>query len=292
MNPTKANTIALVLERIADIEAGKPTPKMAEQCQMEPLDAVTWQAALIITGKRPLLTGSQSKLAKATGETTGHVNRGLTLASADEAAPFLGKGWHACAGSTIACESVCVGSRQGQGKLPSSAIARIGRSIVLACFLDRFMAIIIAELLKAERSADRNGWKLAFRTNVATDHWQLAGQLATMFPGVLFYDYTAITSAVRANDGVARVYSRKDGRTKKTLDMLRAGHGAAVVFDIPARSKGPLPTTWHGFPVIDGDIDDLWPLRAPKGPFVVGLRVKGTKEEIQQARAIGFSVAA
>jgi len=292
VNTTQASTIAYTIACSNLINAGHETPTMREQCAMAPLDAVTWQAALILAGERKLLTSSQTKLAKATGEKTGHINRGLTLASADEAAPYLGRGWHACAGSTVACEAVCVGSKQGQGTLPSSAIARIGRSIVLACFRDRFMSLVIAELTRAERAAARKGWTLAFRTNVATDHWRLAGQLAAMFPGVMFYDYTAITSAVRADDGVVRVYSRKDGRTEKTLDMLRAGHGAAVVFDIPARSKGPLPATWYGFPVIDGDTDDLWPLRAPEGPFVVGLRVKGTRQQIADARRIGFSVAA
>ena len=292
MNPTKANTIALVLERIADIEAGKPTPKMAEQCQMEPLEAVTWQAALIITGKRPLLTGSQSKLAKATGETTGHINRGLTMASAKDAEPYLGK-WNACPGSTSFCEYICVGSRQGQGRLKSSDIARNGRTIVMACFYDRFMALLIAELIRAERSAIRKGWILAFRTNVATDHWRLAGKLATMFPSIVFYDYTAVASAMRADDNVIRVYSRKDGRTEKALEMLRAGHSAAVVFDISSRSGEPLPKTWHGFPVIDGDVNDLFFTRAPSdGPCVVGLTTKGTKQEIREARERGFSVAA
>ena len=75
--------------------------------------------------------------------------------------------------------------------------------------------------------------------------------------------------------------------------MLDEGIGVCVVFDVTARSKGPLPTTWRGYPVIDGDIDDLWFTRTPaSGPFVVGLRVKATtKGQLAEAIASGFAVA-
>ena len=74
--------------------------------------------------------------------------------------------------------------------------------------------------------------------------------------------------------------------------MLDAGYGVCVVFDVTARSKGPLPTTWHGYDVIDGDIDDLWFTRAPStGPFVVGLRVKATtSEQLDEAIGSDFAV--
>ena len=61
------------------------------------------------------------------------------------------------------------------------------------------------------------------RVNVASDHWEVAGEIADRHDGVTFYDYTAITSAVRSTDNVRRVYSRKDGRTDLTLKMLNAG---------------------------------------------------------------------
>jgi len=73
--------------------------------------------------------------------------------------------------------------------------------------------------------------------------------------------------------------------------MLKEGRGVSVVFD--TRKGEPLPATWQGAPVIDGDINDLWFLRAPKsGAFVVGLRVKGANKQKKQAVDSGFAVAA
>ena len=64
----------------------------------------------------------------------------------------------------------------------------------------------------------------------------------------------------------------------------------SVVFDVSARKKEPLPKTWHGYPVIDGDVHDLWFLRAHPGcAFVVGLRVKGSNKQIESCRESGFA---
>ena len=306
MNPdigTLCERITRWRTTIASPSFNKGWVTMRKQCQMPGDVAVVIQAALILEGRRPLLTQSQTKLAKANGAETGFVNRGLTLSSAREAAPYLGPKYNACPGATAACINACVGSRMGQGTLPSSKIARIGRSIVLALYRKEFFALIRKEITKAERFATKRGWRLAFRTNIASDHWQLADELAQLFPNVVFYDYTAVMGALRNGIKrldfalgtmpplVRRVYSRKDGRTKQALSMLKEGHGIAVVFAISARSKGAFPATWHGAPVIDGDVNDLWFTRAPStGPFVVGLRVKGTNEQAAAAIGAGFAI--
>ena len=287
-------TRALVLWCIGLLEDGKTGPTMAEQCLMaDQYMAAIWQASYIITGKRKLLTYSQTKLNKAGKLGSEFVNRGITMSPADEAAPWIGKDYDACKGRTIGCTGPCVGSNTGQGRLPSSGIARVGRTIVLELFPNHFHRLVDHEIRREQRRLERKGLKLAMRVNVASDHWELAGEIADRHDGVTFYDYTAITSAVRSTDNVRRVYSRKDGRTDLTIKMLNAGHGAAVVFDAIARKNEPLPTTWHGFTVIDGDVDDLWFTRAPvNGPFVVGLRVKGDKKQVAQAITDGFAVAA
>jgi hypothetical protein len=263
---------------------------MGEQCEMFPEYAVTWQAAMILERKRKLLTTSQTKLDKAVAEKTGYVNRGLTLSPAHEAAPFLWDGYTACAGATKACIGACVGAKTGQGKLPSSKIARIGRTIVKELYPAEFEDIFGQELRKEWKKASAKGYKLAFRFNVASDHWQLADKMASRYLDVAFYDYSAITSAMRSDSMVRRVYSRKDGRDDLTLKMLKEGYGVAVVFDVSARKKEPLPKTWHGYQVIDGDVHDLWFLRAHPGcAFVVGLRVKGSNKQIESCRESGFA---
>lgn len=269
---------------------------MKEQCGMGPLDAVASQAALILEGKRPILTRRQSKLDKAQGKDTGYVNRGLTLATSREALPFLGldRRYDTCAGATDACRAACVGSRTGQGRLPSSGIARVGRYLALIFDTARFYELLDREIATEERRATRKGFKLAMRCNVASDLGPLAARCAAGHPGVTFYDYTAIPSSVRTNDGVRRVYSLKDGARRLDIaqGMIDSGYGVAVVFAASARNGDPLPATWHGAPVIDGDLHDLWFLQAPaSGPFVVGLRVKGDTAQVNAARAAGFAVA-
>lgn len=296
MNTTKANTIAKVLELRKGYRNGILTyPTMKEQLAMSPIDAVSWQAVLILEGKRDILTGSQSKLDKSNASETGFVNRGLTMSPSDEASPFLGKGFNACHGATIACSFACVGAKTGQGRLKSSKVARIGRTIVFDCFREDFRRLLTIEIKIAELKAQKIGAKLAMRLNVATDHWQFAEEIAALFPSIVFYDYSAIPNAVRKQSNVQRIYSLKDGdcRLSKALEILKEGHGVAVVFDIESRSKAPLPATWQGVPVIDGDLNDLWFTRKPaNGAFVVGLRVKGNAKQVEIAKASGFAQSA
>lgn len=271
---------------------------MKDQCAMARDDraarAVCIQAALILEGKRPILTTKQTKLDKAQGDVTGYVNRGLTLATSREASPFIGSAFDACIGATDACRLACVGSRTGQGRLPSSAIARIGRTIALHVDPVTFWARYDREVEREQRRAERKGYRLAMRCNVASDHAHVAARSAATHPDVAHYDYTAIAANVRRVDGVRRVYSLKDGAQRRMLAkrMLADGHGVAVVFAASARRKEALPTTWNGAPVIDGDLHDLWFLQAPaSGPFVVGLRVKGDSAQVQAAIDAGFAVA-
>ena len=278
-------TIAIYRERL---QTGTPAPLMRDQCRMKPFDAVMWQAALILNGNRKILSGSQTKLDKAKGA----VNRGLTLASATEATPWLHDRFTACAGSTSTCVAVCVGSRTGQGRLQSSAIARIGRTLALSVDPQTFLRRLDAEIERANKAARNKGIVLAVRANVASDHPHLAGRLAAQHPTVAFYDYTAISAAMRLQDNVRRVYSHKNAeRLPLTIRHLEAGRGVACVFPISSRSGDPLPATWRGFPVIDGDVDDLWFMRAPSsGGFVVGLKVKGNNAQIDAAKKGGFTV--
>jgi len=279
---------------IGVIEGKRYWPSMKEQCGMEAEFAVAWQVAMLVKRKRKLLTLNQTKLSKCIAEKTGYVNIGLTLAPAHEATPFLWKEYTACVGATKACIGACVGAKTGHGKLPSHKIARIGKTFLMELFPVEFREIFHEEITKELGRVSMKGYKLAFRFNIASDHWQIADEMASRYQDVSFYDYTAITSAMRTSDRgmckVNRVYSRKDGRDRLTLKMLKDGYAVAVVFDVSARKKEPLPRTWNGYPVIDGDINDLWFTRAyAKGGYVVGLRVKGSNKQIESCRESGFA---
>ena len=293
MEKAKTDTIKEINKRRELIKSGSNTPKMREQCKMPASDAVFWQAALILEGRRGIITRSQTKLDKAQGESIGYINRGLTLSSAREAREWMGHGFTACPFATVSCAFACVGSQTGQGALTSSKIARIGRTLALHVDAERFNALLDVEIESERGRAAVFGFRLAFRFNVASDHWKLADDCADRHPLVTFYDYTAIPDAMGSNSRVHRVYSRKDGKfsASKAVEMANDGRGVSVVF---STKKGEsLPDTWEGVPVIDGDVNDLWFLRAPAvGAFVVGLRIKGTRAQMSQGIESGFAVAA
>ncbi len=259
------------------------------QTRMLPLNAIAWQAAMVICGVRKI-SGTQSKLSKAQ-EKIGVVNVGVTLSSSTEASNFLTPSlgnplrhtdkrsarFNACAGSTPACVFACVGSATGQGRQKSSWIARVGKTVALFHDPDRFVGNLRTELERRRKNAAKRDMRLAVRANVSADLEWLAGELARLCPGVDFYDYTANTSSMRLNDGVRRIYSLKDSPQRKrlALKMLRAGHGLSVVFRVTSNrtakaTRGQdyergfelppsIPVEGLGnVPLVRGDDHDVW----------------------------------
>jgi hypothetical protein len=100
----------------------------------------------------------------------------------------------------------------------------------------------------------------------------------TQTPSIQFYDYTKVPARMRrylagklpANYSLT--FSRSEKNEAECLSVLAQGGNVAVVF---ATRKGePLPATWHGYRVIDGDLSDVRYLD-PRN-VVVGLRAKGS----------------
>ena len=262
------------------------------QVDMPARHAAAAQCALLLSSRRKWLSSGNPKLRKANGALW--LNTGFTLSPAEEAKPILMgtrfANHNSCSHAVTACILACVGSVTGQGRLATSKIARIGKLLALLLYRKQALDLMTAEILKAQRKAERKGAKLAIRANVATDLPWLAATLAKRCPGVSFYDYTAIPQALKRPDGVRRILSLKGQSNMPAVrDALASGHGVAVVFDIG--KYDPKPATWEGAPVIDGDLDDIWFDRAPEGAFVVGLSLKGNNDQQAQARTAGFAVA-
>jgi hypothetical protein len=290
---------------LASLKTKKTAVEMKAIWAVNPAMAVAWQAAMLANGKRKLLSVNQAKLDKS-GKTIGVLTVGLTMSPADESAPFI-KGHNACAGSTTACRAVCVGNATGQAAISAllefdgHLLARLGRTILRHYCRDLFDAREAHELAAARRKADRLGYGLAYRPDVATDYQD--GRQGSDVDMV--YGYTAVSAAMRRDDGTLRAFSRKD--TKRSDGLARAwvakGYPVAVVFTV---AKGePLPKTWHGAPVIDGDLHDVWPMQdnpttgAPisdsygQHGVVIGLRMKYANNGQRDAIiATGFAVAA
>jgi len=138
-----------------------------------------------------------------------------------------------------------------------------------------FLAALIRDMTKLASVADRNGMRAAVRLNGTSDldwsrrHPEVIAAARAL--NVTLYDYTKRPVKYRADSPVHLTYSYDVGRDAQSLAYLRAGGNVAVVF---RTKKGhALPATWHGYPVIDGDVTDV---RFMDGSgVVVGLRAKG-----------------
>jgi hypothetical protein len=106
------------------------------------------------------------------------------------------------------------------------------------------------------------------------------------FPEVQFYDYTKIANRRKAKDipnyHLTWSYSNADPRYAAMLDTaIEHGMNAAVVFRSNfIEVKPKCWHTWNGYPVIDGDKDDLRFLD-PKGGHIVALYAKGAAKKDQ-----------
>ena len=155
-----------------------------------------------------------------------------------------------------------------------------------------FMDTLFEDVTKFVNYCKKRNIQPCVRLNGTTDiQWELIPipnivkgepkkNIFEQFPDVQFYDYTKIANRRKVKDipnyHLTWSYSGADPRYAAMLDTaITNGMNAAVVF----RSNfiKVVPKCWHkwqGYPVIDGDKDDLRFLD-PKGGHIVALYAKG-----------------
>jgi hypothetical protein len=137
------------------------------------------------------------------------------------------------------------------------------------------------------KRAAKQGKKPALRLNGGSDlDWY---DVYASFPNVQFWEYTknpARALKLSKLPNVHVTYSVNEYSTDKILrTMSMAGINLATVFD--TKKGKPLPATYLGLPVIDGDTTDLR-FFEPTG-VVVGLRIKSMRKvskDITQANFV------
>ena len=193
-----------------------------------------------------------------------------------------------CADKSPSCELHCLGITSGAATYyPSVIRSRIAKA-------RRFMKERKAYLndmnksIKAEiRASDRANVKLCVRPNGSTDipfegiRDEDGLTLMERFEETQFTDYTKSVkrALAHAQGKMPRNYhltfSRSETNHDDCLRVLQAGGNVAVIFG------NGLPSTWEGYPVINGDAHDLRHID-PKG-VVVGLTPKGPKAKKDQS---------
>jgi len=232
-------------------------------------DPVTCQNTFVMA----LLNKGNSKTIK--GEKVGFRTFGLHLSPADKS------GFNVCQWSSAGCRAACLDTA-GRGCMSNVQTARIAKT--KRFFKDNFafMSDLRSEIGKAIKSAARKNLTPCFRLNLTSDiPWEnirkhRADKINVMeeFPQVNFYDYTKGFYRMRAwldgkmPDNYHLTFSRSEVTSdNKMKTILALGGNVAVVF------RGTLPKTYLGYPVVNGDENDLR-FKDPKG-VIVGLVEKG-----------------
>lgn len=207
---------------------------------------------------------NNSKVAKG-----GKRTRMLTLAPADMSHVI-----NTCTWSTPACRDACVLATAGKGRLSSVRRARVVRTLFLLLHPTDALTLIASEI--AADMLKFGAENVIVRLNVASDiRWERVAEGALFALKASFYDYTKAPVAQRGplprNYRLVYSVSERPASTENALAAIRTEANAAVVFAV--KKGAPLPATWRGVPVIDGDVTD----DRTQDPYgtIVGLRAKG-----------------
>jgi hypothetical protein len=177
-----------------------------------------------------------------------------------------------CPFATPGCAAACF-AEYDRLAWPKNKRVAVARTRLLAHDPARFFALLAADLARAHARARRLGIKLVCRLNVVSDvpFERECPDLFTRFPGVQFMDYTKNISRVLNPERPPNyhlTFSRSERNESDCRRVLDAGGNVTVVFRRP-----PFPRSFWGYPVIDGDRNDLRFLD-PR-PCIVGLKAKG-----------------
>lgn len=194
--------------------------------------------------------------------------------------PAKASGHNVCAKSTKECEIGCLVT-SGRVIMDGKNIinnARLNRTKAFYSDREGFMKLLVKEISLAIGRAKRKGQTFAVRLNGTSDLsielFKFNGKtLLEIFPDVQFYDYTKVLNRAKLLTKYPN-YDLTFSYTGYNWDecevALKNNVRVAAIFDVK-RGK-PLPTTFNGYEVIDGDKSDYRP--ADGKNVIVGLRWK------------------
>lgn len=218
-------------------------------------------------------------------------------------APAKLSGRNVCPHATEGCKMSCLNRAGRSGiflkgeKTNRIQDARVRRTQLFHEDREAFLAQLVRELELHMRRAEREGMIPTARLNGTSDiPWERFPvtrkgikypHIFAAFAEMQFYDYTKWPLRLRKVAGIANYLltfsiSEHPDSEQRAAEYLDAGHNVAVVFDArPANgyklTPDPLPISYIGRPVIDGDVSDLR-FKDDTG-VVVGLRAKGPAQK-------------
>jgi len=177
-------------------------------------------------------------------------------------APARLSGYQMCPFAHLAqCEDPCLNTA-GRGKFDNVQKARIRKTLMYHQFPELFNALLISEMHRAQRKANRMGLTLVVRLNGTSDiAWEneYIGYSLTifeMFPKIQFYDYTKAPTRHKLPDNYHLTFSYSGVESYKPIVKKwrdkRVDQNMAVVFE---SEKAKYQTKFYN--VVNGDDSDL-----------------------------------
>lgn len=203
-------------------------------------------------------------------------------------APANVSGYETCPKRTAGCTAACLNTA-GRGGMfkrgESTNVIQEARKRKTRLFFENrieFMRLLVADIELAIKQSKRLGLIPVFRLNGTSDlsfekyevvrNQKLFRNIFSAFAEVQFYDYTKVLGRkVTAIENYHLTFSAADGNDADVVKAIQQGYNVATVFGI--KKTLPMPETYVGLPVFNGDESDLRFLD-PKG-VVVGLYAKG-----------------
>lgn len=227
-------------------------------------------------GKTPYLLSTQSsKLSH--NETSGYADAleevVMYLAPADTSGVL-----NVCPWSTAGCRAVCLHD-SGRLALPPAQRATLIRTLFMYEYPYDFALLLLSELRRHSRRVEAKGKTLVVRLNGTSDIlWQeLFPEMHRIFEDVVFSEYSKegmnnLQWRDASNDphNLYRVHSATERTPRRWIKEAKVN----VVVPFKVAKGEPLPASYLGKPVIDGDLHDFR-FADPQGGVIVGVRGKG-----------------
>lgn len=190
-------------------------------------------------------------------------------------APASVSGFNVCPAASLGCKLACLNTA-GRGIYQNTQDSRIRKTLYYVKLTPVFLNQLWSELSKVQAKANRLGLTAVVRLNgtsdIAWENRRVNGlNVFEAFPSITFYDYTKLIhrlGALKASgyQNYSLTFSASESNDSDWNQALALGFNVAIVFD-------KVPDSFQGFPVINGDADDLRFADA-KG-VIVGLKAKG-----------------
>lgn len=188
------------------------------------------------------------------------------------------KGINLCSHASPGCAKACL-FNSGAARFDRVQNGKINKTEYFLGDRRAFLAQLDGEIAKIERKFAKIDDAIpAIRLNGTSDipfekfKIRDGKNIFELYPNIQFYDYTK--NHFRFRKTLAKNYhltfSMSETNKETTLEILRDGFNAAIVFGV--KNESDLPTHYKGFKVINGDESDLRFMDEQN--IIVGLRYK------------------